>query len=67
MQLTVDVDCTGMAVDAAETIQSQNSLEKMLAHQLAAGHKLAMTLQKKHWITLANRNVNRLIKTVSML
>ena len=33
LQLTVDVDCTGMAVDAAETIQSQNSLEKMLAHR----------------------------------
>jgi hypothetical protein len=36
-----------MAVDAAETIQPQNSLEKMLAHQLATAHKLAMTFAKQ--------------------
>jgi hypothetical protein len=30
------------AVDAAETIQARNSLEKMLAHQLAALHRLGM-------------------------
>jgi hypothetical protein len=30
------------AVDAAETIQARNSLEKMLAHQLAASHRLGM-------------------------
>ena len=28
-----------MAVDAALSIQASNSLEKMLAHQLAATHK----------------------------
>ncbi|MFT8246590.1 hypothetical protein [Roseomonas sp. BN140053] len=32
------------AVDAAETIQAENSLERMLAHQMAAAHSLAMTL-----------------------
>lgn len=47
LQLTVDADCTGMALDAAETIQAENSLEKMLAHQLAVAHKLAMTFGKK--------------------
>ena len=47
LQLTVDADCTGMALDAAETIQAENSLEKMLAHQLAIAHKLAMTFGKK--------------------
>jgi len=47
LQLTVGVDCVGMALDASETIQAKNSLEKMLAHQLAAGHKLAMTFAKK--------------------
>jgi hypothetical protein len=31
-----------MAVDAAESIQAKNSLEKMLAHQLAQSHRLAM-------------------------
>jgi hypothetical protein len=47
LRLTVDADCTGMALDAAETIQAKNSLEKMLAHQLAIAHKLAMTFAKK--------------------
>ena len=52
LQLTVDADCTGMALDAAETIQAENSLEKMLAHQLAVAHKLAMTFGKKALIYL---------------
>jgi hypothetical protein len=47
LRLTVGGDCTGMALDAAETIQAKNSLEKMLAHQLAIAHKLAMTFGKK--------------------
>ncbi len=47
LQLTLDLDCTGLALDTAETIQAQNSLEKMLAHQLAAAHKLSMTFAKK--------------------
>jgi hypothetical protein len=33
-----------MGVDAAGTIQAGNSLEKMLAHQLAAMHKVAMEI-----------------------
>jgi hypothetical protein len=32
-----------LGVDAAETIRARNSLEKMLAHQMAAAHSLAMT------------------------
>jgi len=32
------------ALDAVETIQAQNSLEKMLAHQLAAAHQLSMIM-----------------------
>ena len=31
-----------MALDAADSMQASNSLEKMLAHQLAAAHKTAM-------------------------
>ena len=34
-----------MALDAAETIQAANSLEKMMAHQIAAAHNIAMRLQ----------------------
>jgi hypothetical protein len=33
-----------MGVDAANAIQAGNSLEKMLAHQLAAAHKAAMEM-----------------------
>lgn len=37
------IQCVALAVDTAESIQAKNSIEKMLAHQLAAAHKLAMT------------------------
>ena len=33
-------DCAAMALDAADTVQASNSLEKMLSHQLAALHKV---------------------------
>jgi hypothetical protein len=36
-----------MAVDAAESIQAKNSLEKMLAHELAAAHRLAMNMAEQ--------------------
>lgn len=40
-------DCAAMALDAASTIEAGNSLEKMLAHQLAVAHKTALTLTDK--------------------
>jgi len=33
-----------LAVDTAESIQPKNSIEKMLAHQLAGAHRLAMLM-----------------------
>jgi hypothetical protein len=36
-----------MAVDAAESIKASNSLEKMHAHQLAVGHRLAMKFMER--------------------
>jgi hypothetical protein len=36
-----------LAVDAAQSIQPKNSLEKMLAHELAAAHRLAMLFVNK--------------------
>ena len=36
-----------MAVDAAESIGAKNSLEKMLAHELAAAHRLAMSMAEQ--------------------
>ena len=38
------LDVAAMAVDAALSIEASNSLEKMLAHQLAATHKQIMKL-----------------------
>ncbi len=35
-------DCAGLALDASDTIQASNSLEKMLAHQMAVCHDTAM-------------------------
>jgi hypothetical protein len=43
LKLADEVHCVPLAVDTAETIQAKNSIEKMMAHQLAAAHKLAMT------------------------
>jgi hypothetical protein len=43
LKLADEVHCVPLAVDTAETIQAKNSIEKMIAHQLAAAHKLAMT------------------------
>jgi len=43
LKLADEVHCVPLAIDTAETIQAKNSIEKMLAHQLAAAHKLAMT------------------------
>lgn len=37
-------DIAAMALDAADTIQATNSLEKMLAHQLAAIHQASMQM-----------------------
>jgi hypothetical protein len=39
---SMGTDVAAMALDAAETIQASNSLEKMLAHQMAICHQEAM-------------------------
>lgn len=40
-------DVAAMALDASDTIQAQNSLEKMLSHQLATCHESAMRYVSK--------------------
>ena len=42
MELADKADVLTLAVDAATTIQAANSLEKMLVHQMAAAHTLAL-------------------------
>lgn len=47
LELAAEAGALDMAVDAADTVEAANSLEKMLAHQLATSHALAMTLAAK--------------------
>ena len=47
LELLADVDAVALGIDAAESIQAQNSLEKMLAHQMAAAHKHSLNLMAK--------------------
>jgi hypothetical protein len=44
MDLAGDAGVLDLAADTAQTIQAGDTLEKMLAHQLAAAHALAMKL-----------------------
>ena len=44
---SMGLDVAAMALDAADTIQAGNSLEKMLAHQMAACHQESMRLVSK--------------------
>ncbi len=43
----VGTNCLAMALDAVNTIQAENSLEKMLAHQLTVAHKTALEVIDK--------------------
>jgi hypothetical protein len=45
MELADRANVLQLGLDAAQTIQATNSLEKMLAHQMAAAHTAAMELQ----------------------
>jgi hypothetical protein len=47
MELAAEANALVLGVDLAETIQAQNSAERMLAHQMAAAHSLAMKLAAK--------------------
>jgi hypothetical protein len=41
------LDAVAMALDAAESIQAENSLEKMLAHQMAIAHEASMRMMDR--------------------
>jgi hypothetical protein len=45
MELADKANALLLGIDAAATIEAQNSLEKMLAHQMAAAHTMAMETQ----------------------
>ena len=40
-------DAVALAIDAAESIQAENSLEKMLAHQMAVAHETSLRLMNR--------------------
>lgn len=44
MRLADQSQCLELALDASASIKGANSLEKMLAHQMAAAHRMAMRL-----------------------
>jgi hypothetical protein len=50
--LVAEAGGIALALDAAETAQTTNSLEKMLAHQVAAAHIAAMQLQAEALVLL---------------
>ncbi len=61
LELAADAQCLAMAADAAETIRAENSLEKMLAHEMAAAHASAMRLMARaeHELWTANLQAGR--------
>jgi hypothetical protein len=59
----VGVDATAMALDAADSIKASNSLEKMLASQLAVLHSTAM-----NYVSKANldQNPEHAVRTMNL-
>jgi hypothetical protein len=47
LELVAQTSALDLAVDTADTIKARNSTEKMLAHQIAAAHALAMKFVAK--------------------
>lgn len=67
-ELAADTFVLEMAVDASESIGARNSLEKMLAHQMAACHFQAMRLMAKaNGINEDSAAIQRLINASARL
>jgi hypothetical protein len=59
--LDYGIDAVAMALDASASIQAANSLEKMLAHQLAVAHKNAMEqIGRAHGACTPDTEIKRL-------
>jgi hypothetical protein len=61
------LNCAAMALDAADSIQADNSLEKMAAHQLAIAHKMALTLIDKAAFALSVGDKTAMLNTACRL
>jgi hypothetical protein len=44
MLVTNNLDIAALAIDAADSVKADNSMEKMLAHQMALAHSMAMRI-----------------------
>jgi hypothetical protein len=60
-------DCAAMALDAADSIGAENSLERMLAHQLAAAHKAALQMLDKAMLCQNVTDKTRLLNAASRM
>ena len=47
MELADKAKCLTLATEAADAIENPNAIEKMLAHQMAAAHRMAMKLMEE--------------------
>jgi len=47
MELSGGVDCLSIGIDTANSIKAKDTPERMLAHQMAACHKMAFNLMKE--------------------
>jgi hypothetical protein len=56
-----------LAFDAAETVGARNATEQMLAHQMAAAHKVAMTLMARSINVIDTSHQTRLLATAARL
>ena len=54
--LLVETDTVDLGIDAAATIDARNSLEKMLAHQMAAAHRMSMKFLRRAEQELQRQN-----------
>lgn len=54
MELAAQAEALTLGLDAAETVQASNSLEKMLVHQMSSAHSLAMKCAAKAQHYLGN-------------
>jgi len=73
MELANSAGVLALALDAADTIRAENSLEKALAHQMATAHDLAMKLMHKATDSLTayprqdTSDMQRLVNSASRL
>jgi hypothetical protein len=59
--LDYGIEAVAMALDASASIEAANSLEKMLAHQLAVAHKTAMEqIGRAHGACAPDTEIKRL-------